>query len=54
MAKKPAEKEKSNLVQWIVNVKYRGMRYKSGDQAEIQPEDLESLVADGLIRVDDE
>jgi len=54
VAKKPAEKEKSNLVQWTVNVKYRGQRYKAGEQAEIQLEDLESLAADGLIRVDDE
>jgi hypothetical protein len=54
VAKKTAEAEQPTIVRWTVNVKYRGKRYKAGEKAEIQPEDREALVADGLIRVDEQ
>ncbi|WP_158081708.1 DUF7210 family protein [Paenibacillus selenitireducens] len=53
MTVKP-KKDKANLVEWIENVKYRGKRYRAGESAEINEEDRDELIADGVIRAEDE
>ncbi|QOS98116.1 hypothetical protein JNUCC42_16515 [Brevibacterium sp. JNUCC-42] len=54
MAKKASQDKDSEPVVWAVNVKYRGKRYKAGEGAEIQAEDREGLLADGVIRTEEE
>nr|WP_162305499.1 hypothetical protein [Brevibacillus laterosporus] len=56
MAKKASQDKDNQLetVVWAVNVKYRGKRYKAGEGAEIQEEDREALIADGVIRTEEE
>lgn len=47
----PKTKTKESLaIRWAANVKYRGSRYRAGEQAEIKPEDRDELLAAGVIR----
>jgi len=50
----PEEQPKAFTVQWLVNVKYQGKRFRAGEITEIQADDRESLLSDGLIKVKDE
>lgn len=50
MTTSKAKAQESLTIQWIVNVKYRGKRYRAGEEAEISPEDRDELIADGVIR----
>ncbi|ERM20336.1 hypothetical protein [Brevibacillus laterosporus] len=54
MAKKASQEKDSGSVVWTVNVKYRGKRYKAREVSEIQEEDREGLIADGVIRKEEE
>jgi len=50
----PEEQPEEVNVNWAVNVKYRGKRFRAGERTEIQVGDYESLAADGLIKVKEE
>jgi hypothetical protein len=53
MTAKPKQ-DKASQVTWSVNVKYRGKRYRAGESSEINEEDRDVLIADGVIRAEEE
>ncbi|GAA4827991.1 hypothetical protein GCM10023310_00850 [Paenibacillus vulneris] len=46
------EEETTKQVELIENIKYRGKYYASGTVLDIQPNDYESLMKDGVIRTE--
>ncbi|AFL99516.1 hypothetical protein Desde_1084 [Desulfitobacterium dehalogenans ATCC 51507] len=44
-AKQAEQEERLQTIQWLMNVKYRGQRYRKGQEVQVSAKEAESIVA---------